>query len=123
MNIIQRGTEAKFSIEIADFDMTNNDFAVVLSYGFRHTEIEIKKEDMVNDPENGWCFLFDTTNATGAVTAECTYQVSDNAAEDGIRSVVDRQILCFVASTPRPQMLIYPEGSQETSAVNYQLID
>ena len=110
--IIQQGEEAKFQVQIADFDMEANDFRVELIYGYRRTTVTIEKAQML---ENGGLYfiIFDTDGMVGRVTARCTWLVPDTDAPDGYREKTDEHFLCFVVTTPCPQFLTCPACTDE----------
>jgi hypothetical protein len=110
--IIQQGEEAKFQVQIKDFDMEANDFSVELIYGYRRTTVTIEKAQML---ENGGLYyiIFDTDGMVGRVTARCTWHVPDTDAPDGYREKTDEQYLCFVVTTPCPQFLTCPACTDE----------
>ena len=114
-NIIQRGTEPKYLIEIdrEGFDMSTDDFAVRLSYGMQGGSITITKSDMRQGIDGKWLMCFSTDDMVGAVTASCMIQVPDNDIPGGTMAEVDRQILCFVASTPNPHLIMYDEDTKD----------
>lgn len=102
-NIIQQGAEAEFQIEVrrTDFDWTTCGLCVNLSWGYRGESICIDKDDMSFDDEGRYYFSFDTSEMMGWVSSECRYETVDpDDAVDGMRTNVDRQILCFVSSSP-----------------------
>lgn len=109
-NIIMQGEEAKYSIFINEdgFDMDADDFAVELQYGLMGKSITIAKEDMIAGTDGKFYFSFDTSEMTGRVTAICTYYMPDTDDPDGMRTVKDRQMLCFVVNTPLPQFACCP---------------
>ena len=101
--ILQQGEEAKFKIEIKDFDMSDGEFKVVLVWGYRRHKMEILKSQMVNGSDGKWYFTFDTTDMVGRVNVECTWQVNDTDFPDGYREERNEQYLCFVVTTPCPK--------------------
>lgn len=106
--ILQRGEEAKFYIDIEGFDMDGRDFRVELIYGYRRHVMTITKEQMAKSTRNRWYFVFDTEDMLGKVTARCVWSVYDEDFPEYSREEVDEQYLCFVASTPCPQMIPCP---------------
>ena len=106
--ILQQGEEAKFKIEIADFDMEDNDFRVQLVWGYRRHAMTIEKNQMVHGADGKYYFTFDTDGMVGRVSIECLWQVPDTDYADGYRQETDEQYLCFVASTPCPQFVACP---------------
>lgn len=119
--ILQRGEEAKFEVAIKDFDMAAHNFAVTLEYGYRRTTVEIPKSAMIHGADGKWYFVFDTDDMIGRVTAVCTWQVPDTDCEDGLRQEEDRQYLCFVATTPCPDLVCVPHC--DGNRVTYQRTD
>ena len=117
--ILQQGEEAKFQIEIKDFDMESNDFQVTLIYGYRRTTQLITKGQMVHAADGKWYFTFNTDGMVGRVSIECLWQVPDTDYADGYRQETDEQYLCFVASTPCPQFVSCPACSTSDLPVTY----
>lgn len=117
--ILQQGEEAKFQINIKDFDMDANDFKVELMYGYRRTTVEIDKSQMVHSADGKYFFTFDTDGMAGRVTAICTWQVPDTDYQDGYRQETDEQYLCFVASVPCPQFISCPQCGANDHTVTY----
>ena len=111
--IIQQGEEVKFYIEIADFDMDERDFRVELIYGYRRHVMTIEKSQMQKSTRDRWYFVFDTEDMMGKVTARCVWSVYDEDFPENSREEVDEQYLCFVATTPCPQMIPCPACTQE----------
>ena len=106
--ILQQGEEAKFYIDIEGFDMDGRDFRVELIYGYRRHVMTITKEQMAKSTRDRWYFVFDTEDMLGKVTARCVWSVYDEDFPEDSREEVDEQYLCFVASTPCPQMIPCP---------------
>ena len=106
--ILQMGEEAKFYIDIEGFDMDGRDFRVELIYGYRRHVMTITKEQMAKSTRDRWYFVFDTEDMLGKVTARCVWSVYDEDFPEDSREEVDEQYLCFVASTPCPQMIPCP---------------
>jgi hypothetical protein len=121
-NIIMQGEEAKYAIFIneTDFDMDAEDFAVELFYGMMGKSIVITKEDMIAGTDGKFYFSFDTSEMTGRVTAECTYYMPDTDDPDGLRTVKDRQMLCFVVNTPLPMFAACPVKEGCEHKVEYE---
>lgn len=103
--ILQKGDVGKFQISIThdDFDMEQDDFFVILRWGFLNQKEEILKEQMFSDEDGKWFFTFDTDDMAGQIEAECHYFVPDTDIDGNVFEEVDRQWLCFVASTPCPK--------------------
>lgn len=123
--IVQQGGEQKCHITIsrAGFSMNSDDFDVKLSWGLAGQSLTITKEQMFSNDRDEWFFIFDTTSMFGAITAECTYYVPDGDYPDGLRTVVDRQYLCFVVTSPLPKFICCPATSPETGTVTYEFTD
>lgn len=109
ITIIQQGTEAKFKVEIKNFDMEFGEFKVSLIYGYRRTVVEIQKSQMVTDDEGNYYFGFDTEGMVGKVTARCEWIVPDDDYPDDEQTHVDEQYLCFVVPNPCPQFIACPD--------------
>ena len=123
ITIIQQGTEAKFKVEIKDFDMRYDDFKVSLIYGYRQTVIEIPKEQMVVDVDDySYYFVFDTKDMVGQVTARCEWFVRDSDYPDDRQTHVNEQFLCFVVSDPCPKFITCP-ACKEDGEVKYTLTE
>lgn len=123
ITIIQQGTEAKFKVEIKDFDMRYDDFKVSLIYGYRRTVIEIPKQQMIVDTDDySYYFIFDTANIVGQVTARCEWYVRDADYPDERQTNVDEQFLCFVAPNPCPKFICCP-SCKEDGIVKYTLAE
>jgi hypothetical protein len=122
IRIIRRGTEAKVLIDIKQVTMDDIDFKVELIYGYRRNIITIAKSDMQQDTKGGWFFMFDTTDIIGVVTARCTWMLNDTDCEDGERTKVDDQPLCFVADAACTKLFSCPCAKDE-SAVQYTFTD
>lgn len=106
--ILQRGEEAKFYIGIEGFDMDGRDFRVELIYGYLRHVMTITKEQMAKSTRDRWYFVFSTEDMLGKVIARCVWSVYDEDFPEDSREEVDEQYLCFVASTPCPQMIPCP---------------
>ena len=115
--ILQRGEEAKFFIEIKDFDMDEYEFKVELVYGYRQTVTTIEKAQMKKSIHGRWFFVFDTDEMVGKVVARCVWRVFDDDCPDNYREEVDEQALCFVASTPYPMLALCPAPSEDRQVV------
>lgn len=103
--IIQEGDVAKYKmlIEHEDFDMMQDEFEVMLSWGMLGQSLTVKKSQMPCDEEGHWFLLFDSSDVIGKVLATCRYWVQDSDMSDGVREEIDRQYIGFVASNPCPQ--------------------
>lgn len=117
--ILQQGEEAKFQIEITDFDMEANDFQVTLTWGYRRTTMVITKSQMVHATDGKWYFTFDTDGMVGRVSIKCLWQVPDTDYADGYRQEADEQYLCFVAAVPCPQFISCPQCGANDHPVTY----
>ena len=111
--IIQQGEEVKFYIDIADFDMDERDFRVELIYGYRRHVMTITKSQMNKSTRDRWYFVFDSEDMLGKVTARCVWSVYDEDFPNNSREEVNEQYLCFVATTPCPQMIPCPACTLE----------
>lgn len=111
--IIPQGKECKFFVDIEGFDMEAGEFRVELIYGYRRTIVTILKEQMQQDAEGRFFFIFDTDAVVGIVTARCTWRVADDDCPDDYREQADEQPLCFVAATPCPQFACCPACTEE----------
>ena len=119
--IIPQGEEAKMRITIDQADMQHDDFTVSIVYGYRREHIDIPKQDMLRDRLGRYYFTFATDDITGQVVAECRWREPDADCPDGLRDMVDRQLLCFVAATPSPRLLCM-EGDDREHRVSYEPI-
>ena len=102
-NIIQQGEMAKYQviIEHEDFSMTENDFRLLLTWGMRGDSLTISKADMLENDNGQFYFTFSTKDMVGKVQVECQYDVPDDDYEDGYRTEVERQPLCFVNTSSK----------------------
>ena len=123
-NILQQGDEAKYAMRIEDdrFSMESDDFHVELSWGMRDRKLLIPKSEMIFSIDGYYYFIFDSSDMTGRVTARCTYWVPDIDCPDGMRTEVDEQLLCFIATTPLPKFACVPAPSCEHK-VTYERSD
>ena len=123
-NIIMQGEEAKYAMRIdaQGFNMETDDFNVMLSWGLMGRSLVIEKSQMTFSIDGYYYFVFDTSEMTGRVVAKCTYGVPDIDCPDGIRTEVDEQLLCFVASTPLPRFACVPAPGCEHK-VTYERSD
>lgn len=117
--IIQQGEEAKFKIEIADFDIEDGLVTLELIYSYRRQKITIGKDKLFQGSDGKWYFAFNTADITGRVVARCTWRVVDTDCDDGYREEVDEQYLCFVVSTPCPQFISCPNCDTTGQRVTY----
>lgn len=102
-NIIQQGEMAKYQviIEHEDFSMTENDFRLILTWGMRGDSLTISKADMLENDNGQFYFTFATKDMVGKIQVECQYDVPDDDYEDGYRTEVERQPLCFVNASAK----------------------
>ena len=123
-NIIMQGEEAKYAMRIdaQGFNMETDDFNVTLSWGMMGRSLVIEKSQMTFSIDGYYYFVFDTSEMTGRVVAKCTYGVPDIDCPDGIRTEVDEQLLCFVATTPLPRFACVPAPGCEHK-VTYERSD
>lgn len=123
--IVQQGGEQKCHITITrtGFSMNDDNFEVKLSWGLAGQSLTITKDKMFSNDSDEWFFIFDTSPMIGPVTAECTYYVPDGDYPDGLRTVVDRQYLCFVVSNPLPKFICCPAITPATGTVSYEFTD
>lgn len=121
-NIIQRGEEAKYQITITrqGFDMNTDDFQLLLSWGLLGKSLTITKDECFSNEDDEWFFIFSTDDMIGQVTVDCTFHVTDTDYADGYRTEADRQILCFVAPAPLPQLPCTPVAQCTDTTVVYQ---
>lgn len=118
--IIPQGTDGKFRLTIADYDMHSGHFAVVIVYGYRRETLHIDKADMLSDEQGRFYFTFPTADIIGQVTALCCWDISDADIPGGTRTDTDRQIIAFVAPTANPRLLCLP--AEEPHPVSYERI-
>lgn len=120
-NILRQGEEGKYAVMIdyEGFSMDTDDFKVELSWGLQGEKLTIEKSQMISSIESGYFFIFDSTPMTGRVVAKCTWYIPDIDCPDGLRTEVDEQLLCFVATTPLPQFAC-PAPSQCEHKVTYE---
>lgn len=134
-NIIKQGEEAKYAVMIdyEGFSMDTDDFKVELSWGLQGQSVVIEKSQMISSIESGFFFIFDTTPMTGRVIAKCTWYVPDIDCPDGLRTVTDEQLLCFVSNVPNPKCpcnqassckhyVTYERSEQSDVASDYQYL-
>lgn len=117
--ILQQGEEAKFKVEIKDFDMEAGEFSLTLRYGYRRQQINVPKSAMFMGSDGKWYFTFSTAGITGRVVAELVWQVPDSDMADNYREEHDEQYLCFVVSTPCPQFISCPNCDTTDQRVTY----
>lgn len=110
--IVTKGDIAKYWLNIthADFTQADDDYRVVLTWGFFGHSKTIEKKDMVTDEDGHIYLLFDSSYMMGWIKATCIYEVNDSDVEGGIRREVNDQWLCFVTSNPTPNICDIPAG-------------
>lgn len=96
---IYQGTELKFvlDIDIEGFSMDSDDFKVTIKN--TKNEITIPKSEMLLTENDEWLFTVDTAQmGTGDYYVIVTAYVPDTDFEDGLRTEVQKQLLCVVTS-------------------------
>jgi len=111
--IIQQGEIVKFSVDIKDFDMMDEEFTLELIYGYRRHVMEIPKSKMIPGFDDKWYFTIDTADMAGRVTARMKWYVPDDDIVGGLREKVDEQYLCVVVTAPCPQFLTCPACTED----------
>lgn len=109
ISIYHQGEKVKYYIDIADvtgFTQQSDNFRVILRYGMEGGELTIEKSQMFTNEDGRYFFLFDTAKMVGKVHIECQMDVPDTDYSGDIRTEIDRQMLCYVAATTCPQLLI-----------------
>jgi hypothetical protein len=97
--VIYQGTELKFAldIDIEGFSMDSDDFKVTIKNTKK--QIEIKKSDMLVTENDEYLFTVDTAEmGTGDYYLITTAYVPDSDFQDGLRTEVQKQLLCVVTS-------------------------
>lgn len=109
-NILQQGDEAKYMIVIdhEGFDADTDHFAVELTWGMSGQSLTLDKADMTEGDFGTFFFDFNTAAMLGKVVAACSYDIPDASLPDGYRTEVNRQILCFVTTSPQPKLVCCP---------------
>lgn len=107
ISIIQQGEMAKYKIIVTDpeYDLDTSDFTIELSWGLFGKKILIRKSDCTRSEDGNWYFTFSTEEMIGKVTAKFVIEVIDLDIASGVRQMVNRQVICFVAVTGCPQYL------------------
>lgn len=123
-NILQQGDEAKYAMRIdkEGFNMETDDFYIELFWGMMGRTMKIEKTEMTFSIDGYYYFIFDSSEMVGRVSVKCTYFVPDTDCPDGMRTEVDEQLLCFVATVPLPQFACVPAPSCEHK-VTYERSD
>lgn len=96
---IYQGTELKFTldIDIDGFSMDDDDFKVTIKN--TKNEITIPKAEMLVTEDNEYLFTVDTLQmGTGDYYVITTAYVPDTDFDDGLRTEVQKQLLCVVTS-------------------------
>ena len=96
---IYLGTELKFSlnIEAEGFDMLEDDFKVIIKN--MQKSVEIDKGEMILTQNDEFLFTLPTeTLGTGDYYLITTAYVPDSDFQDGLRTEVQKQLLCVVTS-------------------------
>lgn len=94
-----KGTDLKYllKIESEGFSMDNDDFKVVLRNSFGTKKVEIEKSQMLKSGDDGYIFTFSTDDVgTSEITMTTIAYVPDADFEDGIRTEVERFVLCVI---------------------------
>ena len=123
-DIVQQGEEKKYKVTINQegFSMNDDDFRIRLSWGLNKKSLLIPKDKMFSDEHDNWYFTFPTDGMVGRVIAECVYYVPDDDFDDGLRTMVDRQFLCFVVTLPLPRIISCPPSPGPDGHVHYEAI-
>ena len=96
---IYQGTELKFTLDIQSegFDMADDDFKVVIKN--TKSSVEILKSDMILTEDEKYLFTIDTgVMGTGEYWISIFAYVPDDDFDDGLRTEVQKQLLCVVTS-------------------------
>lgn len=97
---IYLGTEVKFSVKIeaSGFDMSEDEWSVTLKKSAK--TLTVTKDAAVYDADDdAWYITFDTSYfGVGTVYAVVTAQVPDEDFEDGLRTEVEKSVLCQILS-------------------------
>lgn len=121
-NILMQGEEAKYAVVIQyqGFDQETDDFKVELSWGLQGQTLTIERNQMISVIGGAHYFTFDTSDMVGRVRVKCTWYVPDIDCPDGMRTVTDEQLLCFVAAVPLPKFACVPAPSECEHHVTYE---
>ena len=96
---IYQGTELKFTLDIQSdgFSMADDDFKVVIKNTKK--SVEIPKNEMILTENEDYLFTVDTGfMGTGEYWLIVYAYVPDDDFDDGIRTEVQKQLLCVVTS-------------------------
>lgn len=96
---IYQGTELKFLLEITSegFSMVDDDFKVVIK-NIKNEKV-IRKDEMLLTDNDEYIFTVDTAElGTGEYWITTIAYVPDTDFDDGIRTEVQKQLLCVVTS-------------------------
>ena len=96
---IYADTELKFTLDIQSegFDMATDDFKVIIKN--TKSSIEIPKSEMILTDDDEYIFTVDTgVMGTGEYWVIIYAYVPDEDFDDGIRTEVQKQMLCVVTS-------------------------
>ena len=96
---IYQGTELKFTLDIQSegFSMANDDFKVVIKNTKK--SVTIPKAEMILDENDNYLFTVDTGfMGTGEYWITTIAYVPDDDFDDGLRTEVQKQLLCVVTS-------------------------
>lgn len=96
---IYQGTELKFTLDIQSdgFSMADDDFKVVIKNTKK--SVTIPKADMILDENENYLFTVDTGfMGTGEYWITTIAYVPDDDFDDGLRTEVQKQLLCVVTS-------------------------
>lgn len=96
---IYQGTELKFTLDIQSegFSMADDDFKVVIKNTKK--SVTISKAEMILDENENYLFTVDTGfMGTGEYWITTIAYVPDGDFDDGLRTEVQKQLLCVVTS-------------------------
>jgi hypothetical protein len=96
---IYQGTELKFTLDIQSegFSMADDDFKVVIKNTKK--SVTIPKADMILDENENYLFTVDTGfMGTGEYWITTIAYVPDDDFDDGLRTEVQKQLICVVTS-------------------------
>lgn len=96
---IYQGTELKFLLDIQSegFSMADDDFKVVIKNTKK--SVTIPKAEMILDENENYLFTVDTGfMGTGEYWITTIAYVPDDDFDDGLRTEVQKQLLCVVTS-------------------------
>lgn len=96
---IYQGTELKFTLDIQSegFSMADDDFKVVIKNTKK--SVTISKAEMILNENENYLFTVDTGfMGTGEYWITTIAYVPDDDFDDGLRTEVQKQLLCVVTS-------------------------